>query len=51
MFAGLFEGVGLADNPLAEYRDLIRTDDQMGRMTACKCAGFFFGEALYQFGG
>ena len=51
LFAGLFEGVGLADNPLAQYRDLVGADNQMSGMAVGQCARFLFGEALDQLDG
>ncbi|MNY55008.1 hypothetical protein D3C86_1909450 [compost metagenome] len=51
MFAGLFEGVGFADDPVAEHGDLVGADDQMSVMAVRQCAGFLLGEAFYQING
>ncbi|MNG23221.1 hypothetical protein D3C84_1078020 [compost metagenome] len=41
----------LADDPVAQYSDLVGTDDQMCAMAIGQCASLGLGEAFYQFDG
>ncbi|MNL07713.1 hypothetical protein D3C87_1284010 [compost metagenome] len=43
--------MGFADDPLAQYRDLVGTDDQMSGVAIGQCAGLGLGEALDQLDG
>ncbi|MNE69965.1 hypothetical protein D3C80_1657250 [compost metagenome] len=51
LFAGFFERVGLADNPLSQHGDLVGADYQMSGMAVGQGARFLFGEALDQLDG